>query len=247
MIQPRKWPILTEEEKKDEQKIKVVAARMRDKHPQDIIRWGIEQLGVSSLALACSFGCEDIALLDMALKVNPDLDIFYLDTDLHFKETYEVRDRLSGKYQKQFIRVSPDLTLEEQAVKYGEKLWKKDPNLCCNLRKVEPLKKYLRNYQGWITGIRREQAPTRAHAEVVEWDQGFQLIKLNPLAFWNSKQVWNYIFKNQLPYNPLHDHRYPSIGCEPCTRPVLPGEDPRAGRWSGTDKIECGLHNSPVS
>lgn len=246
MVQPRKWPVLREEEQKDQQKIKAIAAQIRDEHPQDIIRWGIDQLGVSRLVLACSFGYEDVALLDMTLKANPDLDVFYLDTNLHFKETYEVRDRLSRKYQKEFIRVSPGLTLEEQADVYGEALWEKDPNLCCKLRKVEPLRKILQNYQGWITGIRREQAPTRAHTEVVEWDQGFQLIKLNPLAFWNERQVWDYIIKHRLPYNPLHDRHYPSIGCEPCTRQVQPGEDPRAGRWSGTDKIECGLHNSPV-
>ncbi|MGA8942015.1 MAG: phosphoadenylyl-sulfate reductase [Thermoactinomyces sp.] len=247
MVQQRKWPASREEAKRDHRKIKAVADRLRNAHPQDIIRWGTEQLGVSSLALACSFGYEDVALLDMALKVNPDLDVFYLDTQLHFKETYEVRDRLSRKYQKEFIRVLPDLTLEEQAAVYGKELWKTDPNRCCRLRKVEPLRKFLQNYHGWITGIRREQAPTRAHAEVVEWDQGFQLIKLNPLAFWNKQQVWDYIMRNQLPYNTLHDRRYPSIGCEPCTRPVLPGEDSRAGRWSGTDKIECGLHNSPVN
>ncbi len=247
MVQSREWPALREEEKKDQRKIKSVAARIRDEHPQDIIHWGMEQLGVSNLVLACSFGYEDVALLDMSLKANPDLDVFYLDTNLHFKETYEVRDRLSRKYQKEFIRVSSNLNLEEQASLYGEELWKKDPNLCCKLRKVEPLGKILQNYQGWITGIRREQAPTRAHAEVVEWDQGFQLIKLNPLAFWNKRQVWDYITRHELPYNTLHDRHYPSIGCEPCTRPVLPGEDLRAGRWSGTDKIECGLHNSPVS
>lgn len=247
MTRERYWPTLSGEERWNPEQIKIVAEELKDFHPQEIIRWGVEQLGVSRLVLACSFGYEDVVLVDMALKVDPELDIFYLDTGLHFQETYEVRDRLAEKYQKEFIRVSPELTLEEQAEKYGGELWKRNPDLCCKLRKVEPLKKVLKNYQGWITGIRREQAPTRAHTQVVEWDQGFGLLKLNPLAFWNTKQVWTYIHDHQIPYNSLHDRQYPSIGCQPCTRPVRPGEDPRAGRWSGTNKIECGLHNSPVN
>lgn len=215
---------------------------LKAKHPAEIIRFGIEELGIERITLACSFGYEDVALVDMALKVKPDLDIFYLDTDLHFTETYQVRDRLSARYQKEFIRVRPKLGLTEQEAQYGKELWKHDPDLCCKLRKVEPLKEFLKDYQGWITGIRREQSPTRAHAQVIEWDRAFQMIKLNPLAFWTEKEVWSYIFAHDIPYNPLHDQNYPSIGCEPCTRQVKPGEDPRAGRWAGKEKTECGLH-----
>jgi len=230
----------------DEKQLDRVAQGLKDAHPLDIVKWGVEQLGARNITLACSFGYEDVALVDMLMKVNPAVDIFYLDTDLHFEETYQVRDRLSERYGIDFIRVSPSLTLEEQRETYGEELWKKDPNLCCKLRKVEPLKKFLKPYQGWITGIRREQSVTRAHTEVVEWDSAFKMVKINPLAYWTTKQVWNYIYENKIPYNPLHDQNYPSIGCAPCTRPVKPGEDPRAGRWAGTDKTECGLHNSPV-
>ncbi|SEM68808.1 phosphoadenylyl-sulfate reductase [Lihuaxuella thermophila] len=234
------------ETKWEPERLKRVADELKNQHPIEIIRWGVEQIGVSSITLACSFGYEDVALVDMVMKVNPEVDIFYLDTELLFEETYQVRDQLSERYQKDFIRVSSVLTVEEQASEYGPELWKRDPNLCCRLRKVEPLKKNLQGYQGWITGIRREQSITRAHAEVVEWDDSFGLVKLNPLAFWKTDQVWSYIREHGIPYNPLHDQNYPSIGCFPCTRPVKPGEDPRAGRWAGFTKTECGLHNSPV-
>jgi phosphoadenosine phosphosulfate reductase len=165
-----------------------------------------------------------------------------LDTNVHFKETYETRDRLEQHYGVKFIQVLPKLTLEEQAQQHGEELWKTDPNACCNIRKVEPLTGILAKYDAWITGIRRDQAPTRANAKKVEYDVKFGLVKFNPLAAWTSEDVWNYIRANNVIYNPLHDQNYPSIGCEHCTRPVQPGEDPRAGRWSGFEKTECGLH-----
>lgn len=226
----------------DRESIQKAAEDLRDAHPADILAWGVEKFGSRAIALACSFGAEDVALLDMLHRIDPEVDVFYLDTDLHFSETYQTRDRLAERYGKQFIRVSPELTLEEQAEAWGKRLWEREPNLCCRLRKVEPLKKVLAGYRAWITGIRREQSPTRAHAEVVEWDESFGLVKLNPLAHWTHDQVWSYIREREVPYNPLHDRQYPSIGCEPCTRPVKPGEDFRAGRWSGFEKTECGLH-----
>jgi phosphoadenosine phosphosulfate reductase len=195
-----------------------------------------------SIALACSFGAEDVVLVHMLQKVRPGQDVFYLDTDFHFKETYDTRDRLAAKYNVEFIQIKPALTPEEQAKQHGPELWKTNPNACCHLRKVEPLIKTLAKYDAWITGIRREQAKTRANAKKVEYDVKFGLVKFNPLVNWTQEQVWSYIREHEIPYNPLHDRNYPSIGCEPCTRPVLPGEDPRAGRWSGTDKTECGLH-----
>ena len=195
-----------------------------------------------SIVLACSFGAEDVVLVSMLHRIRPGTDMFYLDSDFHFRETYETRDRLAEKYGIRFIQVKPDLTPEQQAEKYGDELWKRDPNLCCNLRKVEPLAKLLGKYDAWITGIRRDQAPTRANARKVEYDTKFGLVKFNPLADWTWNDVWDYIRKHNVPYNPLHDQNYPSIGCAHCTRPVRPGEDLRAGRWSGTGKIECGLH-----
>lgn len=225
---------------------KKVALQLKEAHPLEIIRWGVDNLGSSSLTLACSFGYEDVALVDMVSKVDPKLSIFYLDTDLLFPETYQVRDRLAERYECRFERVCSELSVKEQSRRYGESLWDRDPYKCCQLRKVEPLKQVLQGYDGWITGIRREQSLTRAHTEVVEWDAGFSLVKINPLAYWSSSQVWDYIHEHEIPYNPLHDQNYPSIGCTPCTNPVLPGEDPRSGRWTGFKKTECGLHNSPT-
>jgi len=220
--------------------IRQKAEEFEDASPETVIRWAVETF--PKITFACSFGAEDVVLVDMLQKISPQTDIFYLDTDFHFKETYETRDRLADRYGVSFIQVKPELTPEEQAAQYGDELWKRDPNLCCNLRKVEPLSKFLAHYEAWITGIRREQAPTRANAKKVEYDTKFGLVKFNPLAAWKSEDVWRYIRENNVIYNPLHDRSYPSIGCEHCTRPVKPGEDPRAGRWSGTGKIECGLH-----
>lgn len=223
-----------------EQLIHVKAEQFENASPQEIIAWAVETF--PNITLACSFGAEDVVLVDMLQKISPSSDIFYLDTDFHFKETYETRDTIAAKYNLEFVRVSPKITPEEQALQYGEQLWTSDPNACCNIRKVEPLTRVLGGYEAWITGIRRDQAPTRANAKKIEYDTKFGLVKFNPLADWTSEDVWNYIRKHDLIYNPLHDRNYPSIGCEYCTRPVMPGEDPRAGRWAGSDKTECGLH-----
>ncbi|MCD1261984.1 phosphoadenylyl-sulfate reductase [Paenibacillus athensensis] len=216
------------------------AEEFENQPPEALLRLAIETF--PKLTLACSFGAEDVVLVDMLQKINPNVDIFYLDTNVHFAETYETRDRLEQHYGTKFVQVLPKLTLEEQAAQFGDELWKTDANQCCNIRKVDPLTDILRNYDAWITGIRRDQAPTRANAKKVEYDVKFGLIKFNPLANWTSEDVWNYIRANDVIYNPLHDRNYPSIGCEHCTRQVAEGEDPRAGRWSNTDKTECGLH-----
>ncbi|MGQ7279548.1 phosphoadenylyl-sulfate reductase [Brevibacillus thermoruber] len=221
--------------------LNLTACQLENGRPEDALAWAVEQFG-GRVALASSFGAEDVVLIDMLHKLAPATPVFYLDTGLHFPETYAVRDRLRERYGIEFIRVLPKLTLAEQAEQYGDNLWEREPNLCCGLRKVEPLGGFLAGYDAWITGIRREQAPTRARAKKAEWDEKFQLVKVNPLADWSREQVWQYIREHGVPYNPLHDRNYPSIGCRVCTRPVRPGEDPRAGRWSGFDKTECGLH-----
>jgi len=220
--------------------LRQAAEQLEHEPPEAVLRWAVETF--PNIVFACSFGAEDVVLVDMLQKVSPKTDIFYLDTDLHFRETYETKDRLEQRYGIRFIQVKPELTLERQAEQHGDELWMKDPNACCNLRKVAPLAKILGKYDAWITGIRRDQAPTRANAKKAEYDVKFGLAKFNPLASWKSEDVWNYIREHDLIYNPLHDRNYPSIGCEPCTRPVRPGEDPRAGRWSGFAKTECGLH-----
>ena len=223
-----------------EARVSQKAAELENASPEDILRYAVETF--PNMTFACSFGAEDVVLVDMLQKISPKTDIFYLDTDFHFKETYETRDRLEQRYGMKFVQVKPALTPEEQAARHGEELWKSDPNACCNIRKVAPLTQILSKYDAWITGIRRDQAPTRANAKKVEYDTKFGLIKFNPIASWTSEQVWEYIRANDVIYNPLHDNYFPSIGCEYCTRQVMPGEDPRAGRWAGSDKTECGLH-----
>lgn len=223
-----------------EELIRQAAEDFESQSPEALLSWAVERF--PNITLACSFGAEDVVLVDMLQKVSPKTDIFYLDTNVHFQETYETRDRLQQHYGLEFVQVLPKLTLEEQALQFGEELWKTAPNQCCNIRKVDPLTDILKNYDAWITGIRRDQAPTRANAKKVEYDVKFGLVKFNPLASWTSEDVWNYIRSNNIIYNPLHDRNYPSIGCEHCTRPVAAGEDPRAGRWAGFEKTECGLH-----
>ncbi len=209
--------------------------------PASILRKAYEMY--EPLTFACSFGAEDVVLLDIIHSVHPDAQMFYLDTDLFFPETYTLRDQLIERYRlNRLTQVRPALTLQEQAHLHGDRLWESTPDVCCNLRKVNPLSSHLGAYRGWITGIRREQAPTRANAQVFEWDHKFAMVKVNPLVKWTSDQVWEYIRDRQIPYNPLHDQGYPSIGCAPCTRAVQAGEDPRSGRWANHGKTECGLH-----
>ncbi|MFE0560014.1 phosphoadenylyl-sulfate reductase [Paenibacillus sp. NPDC058910] len=220
--------------------IGVQAEELEHASAEEVIAFAIKTF--PNITFACSFGAEDVVLVDMIQKISPSTDIFYLDTDFHFKETYETRDRMAERYGLEFVRVSPLITPEEQAAQHGEALWSVNPTECCNIRKVEPLTRILSQYEAWITGIRRDQAPTRANSKKIEYDTKFGLVKFNPIAGWTSEDVWNYIRANDIIYNPLHDQNYPSIGCEYCTRQVMPGEDPRAGRWSGHEKTECGLH-----
>ncbi|SFS45969.1 phosphoadenylyl-sulfate reductase [Marininema halotolerans] len=240
MKQNNEW-YKNEKKKWNEERIHKVASTLSEKNPDAIIQWAVQEFG-SGLALACSFGFEDVSLVHRISCVNKQARIFYLDTDLLFKETYETRDRLAEACGVSFIRVTPAYTLAKQAQLWGEELWKREPDQCCMIRKVEPLRRYLASCSAWITGIRRDQAPSRAQTEVVEWDRQFGLVKVNPLAYHSAKDVWEYIHQHRIPYNPLHEKNYPSIGCIPCTRSVKKGEDPRAGRWSSFGKTECGLH-----
>jgi len=209
--------------------------------PASALRWAIEAFG-SGVALATGFGAEGCVLVDMIARIDPTARIFYLDTDLLFPETYELRQRLTDRYGVRF-EDRAGLSLTEQAKHYGENLWERDPDRCCQLRKVVPLRETLQNLRAWITAIRRDQSPSRAQARIVERDVKFGLIKINPLANWSSRQVWQYLFRHDVPYNPLHDRGFPSIGCVPCTTSVNLGEDARTGRWRGIPKTECGLHS----
>ena len=212
--------------------------------PRKILETALAEYG-DTIILACSFGAEDVVLADMMFRANPRSILFYLDTDFLFPETHAVREQIIQHYQlrdDQIIQVKSTVSPSEQAAQFGEALWLRDPNHCCSLRKVEPLTRILANYAAWITGIRRDQSSTRANAGIVEWDTKLGLVKFNPLASWSWDQVWEYIRTNDVPYNKLHDQHFPSIGCTHCTVPVMPGDDPRSGRWKGSTKTECGLH-----
>jgi phosphoadenosine phosphosulfate reductase len=207
----------------------------------DLLRSGLDEFG-HDLAIASSFGAEDVVLIDIAAKLGRPFRVFTLDTDFLFPETYALIDRIESAYGIRIERCRAALTPVEQAGVHGEALWSREPDRCCAIRKVEPLKAKLATLRAWVTGVRRDQAPTRANTKKREWDEKFGLWKINPIADWTSERVWSYIRENGVPYNPLHDRDYPSIGCTYCTRPVRAGEDPRAGRWAGFAKTECGLH-----
>lgn len=206
-----------------------------------LIQIGLTRFG-GDIAIASSFGAEDVVLIDLAAKSGLPFRVFTLDTDFLFPETYALIDGIESRHGITVERCRPGLTPAEQAREHGDALWTREPDRCCAIRKVEPLKAKLATLEAWITGIRRDQAPTRANAKKLEWDDKFGLWKLNPIADWSAERVWSYIRGNGVAYNPLHDRSYPSIGCTYCTRPVQEGEDPRAGRWSGFAKTECGLH-----
>jgi phosphoadenosine phosphosulfate reductase len=214
--------------------------------PQEILTAAVGRYR-PRIILACSFGAEDVVLLDMLHRFDPSIGLFYLDTDFLFPETYATRDRIIERYElkpAQVHEVKSLLTPQQQAQQHGEALWASNPDRCCQLRKVDPLRRILDGYDAWITGIRREQSPTRANAKPIEWDNTFELVKVNPLVRWTWADVWTYIKVYEVPYNPLHDQHYPSIGCSHCTKPVMPGEDARSGRWQGRGKTECGLHKT---
>lgn len=208
-------------------------------HPEEILAWAGRTFG-SDLVLASSMG--DEILVHMAARAVPGIDVIFLDTGYHFAETIGTRDYYAEFTDISLRTILPLRTVAEQDAEHGPRLHDRDPNLCCALRKVEPLERGLAPYRAWVTGMRREDAPTRTDITVVGWDDKRSMVKVNPLAAWTQAQVDAYVEAEHVVLNPLRQAGYPSIGCAPCTRAVAPGEDPRAGRWSGTSKTECGLH-----
>lgn len=203
------------------------------------LRWARDTFG-GSLVVASSMG--DEVLVHLASVVAPGVDLLFLDTGYHFAETIGTRDAVAATYDVTVRTVLPLITVEQQAAQHGPDLWARDPDACCAIRKVEPLERGLAPYDAWVTGMRREDAPTRSDIDVVGWDARRSKVKLNPLAAWTQDDVDRYAAEHGVLLNPLRQLGYPSIGCEPCTRPVAPGEDPRSGRWAGQGKTECGLH-----
>lgn len=214
-----------------------------ERSPIDLLKWGVDTFG-SEMVLGTGFGPSGVYLIDLLREHKIDIPIFYIDTQLLFDTTYELRDLIEQKYGIKITRISTDLSVRKQAKKYGEKLWKRNPNRCCYIRKVLPLRNYLADKKAWITGIRRSQSDTRKQSQLVEWDQENEVVKINPLVQWNGEQIWDQIHRLGLPYNPMHDEGYPSIGCIPCTKPVYISKesDDRQGRWDGRQKTECGIH-----
>ena len=209
--------------------------------PEQILHWTSQRY--PRVSFATGFGAEGCVLIDMAARHALPIDLFTLDTGLLFPETYALWRRLEQRYAVTIRAVRPAQTVEEQATGHGDQLWALDPDRCCALRKVAPLAEALAGSDAWITAIRRDQTPTRAAARHVEWDASNGLVKVNPLLRWSSDDVWGYVKQHGVPCNALHDAGYGSIGCAPCTTPVAPGEDSRAGRWRAREKKnECGLH-----
>jgi len=199
--------------------------------PSSIVAWAVEHFG-DDIILASSF--QDTVLIDIAVSVKPDIEVLFLDTQYHFPETLEFVETVRSRYDLNLKVVEPLVEPDDR--------WRVDLEGCCGVRKVEPLVRGLAGRQAWITGLRRADAPTRAKAPIVGWDVGRGLVQVNPLATWTAEDHEGYVAERELPINPLSERGYPSIGCWPCTRPVAPGEDPRAGRWAGSAKTECGLH-----
>ena len=209
--------------------------------PEQVFQWAFHAFE-NRIAISSAFGAEGMVLIDIASKLRPNFRLFTLDTGFLFPETYSLMQRVEQKYGVAIERVQASLSPAEQEKIHGAALWQRDPDSCCDLRKIEPLRRKLQQLEAWITSIRRDQTEVRAAAGKIQWDSKFGLVKINPIVDWTSTQVWSYIRSHNVPYNPLHDRSYPSIGCTHCTRAVAQGEDARAGRWAGFAKTECGLH-----
>lgn len=216
-------------------------AFFRLRSPEALLEWAADRFG-EELVLTCSFsGASGMVLLDMLARLGRGTPVIFLDTDLLFPETYALATEAARRYGLMIEHRRAVLTLEEQSRREGPQLYRRDPDRCCGIRKVAPLAEALAPYRAWISGIRRDQSKMRAETPLLQWNSQHQLLKLNPLAFWNERQVWSYIYAHDVPYNPLLDQGYPSVGCVPCTRRAG-ADDPRAGRWAGFAKTECGIH-----
>jgi phosphoadenosine phosphosulfate reductase len=226
----------------DAHEAKARSLELEGKSPDEILRWAFAAF--PKIAISTAFGPEGCALVAMASKVQPGVRVFTIDTDFLFEESIALRKKFVEKYPIELLVLKGEVTLAEQNRKYGLSLWQRDTDQCCALRKVEPTKRALHGLDAWIAGLRRDQGESRAGIEIVElYDREGEppLVKVNPLAGWHRKDTWDYLLKNEVPYNPLLDQGYKSIGCWPCTKPVAADADERAGRWGG-QKAECGIH-----
>jgi phosphoadenosine phosphosulfate reductase len=210
--------------------------------PREVLEWAVERY-FPRLTMATAFGAEGCVLIHLLAEIEPKVRVFNLDTGYQFAETLELRDRIAERYGIEVDLIGPDTTAAEYEGRHGGPLYLANPDQCCYDRKIVPLRRALVGYDAWITAIRADQSAQRASAQVLGSDPKFGLVKINPLLTWSRRDVWAFIVTHRVPYNPLHDQGYASIGCWPCTRPVGVSEDERAGRWAGQAKTECGLHS----
>lgn len=219
-----------------------VSARFESAGPDEIIQWAVERFG-DRLTMGTAFGPEGMTILARLGQIAPETHVFNLDTGYQFQETLDLRDEVARRYRIEVEMMRPELSVEEYEAQHGGPVYKTNPDLCCKNRKLDVLQRSIIGKHAWISAIRRDQSPDRARSPIVGWDRKFGLVKVNPLANQTKADIWKYITDHGVPYNPLHDKGYPSIGCWPCTRAVLFGGDEREGRWTGTEKTECGLHS----
>src|SRR5271168_4464160 len=227
------------------------AAELEGASASELLRWTDENFGGvngprgwATCKYVVASNMQDGVLVDLAAKVRPGVPVLFLDTGYHFVETIGTRDAIESVYDIRVLNVTPEHTVAQQDQLLGKDLFARQPNECCRLRKVAPLSKALRGYSAWVTGVRRVEAPTRANAPLISFDEAFHLVKINPLAAWTDEDMQDYIDEHDVLVNPLVHEGYPSIGCAPCTAKVAEGADPRSGRWEGLSKTECGLHAS---
>ena len=219
-----------------------VSHRLDAAHPREVLSWAIEQYH-PKLMMATAFGPEGCVLLHLLSELEPGVRVINLETGYQFDETLALRDRIAVRYGIEVELILPNTTVDEYEALHAGPLYASNPDQCCRDRKMVPLRRAIVGYDAWISAIRADQSGDRARADIVSWDAKFNLVKINPLLRWTKRDVWAFIVTHDVPYNPLHDQGFPSIGCRPCTRAVGAGEDERAGRWAGQAKTECGLHS----
>ena len=236
-------PLVTQLEPTPELLAELASAseRLESATPEEILQWSVERFA-PYFTMATAFGPEGMCIIHMLAKIAPETPIFNLDTGYQFPETLELRERIKERYGIEVELKRPAQTVAEYEAANGGPVYSHDPNRCCADRKIRVLEQAARGFHAWASAIRRDQSEDRAQAPIVGWDKKFKLVKIIPLANWTKKEVWSLIEKEKIPYNPLHDRGFMSIGCWPCTRSIMAGEDERAGRWSGFAKTECGLH-----
>lgn len=221
--------------------LEAVNADLDRRSPQDVLTWAVKRFH-PRLTMATAFGAEGCCIIHMLAEIEPTVRVFNLETGYQFPETLELRERIKRRYGIEVEFIYPDLPVGAYEEEHGGPLHRIRPDQCCHDRKIVPLRRAVEGYDAWVSAIRQDQTVHRGQASVVQWDPKFGLVKVNPLLTWTKKDVWTFVMKHDVPYNPMHDRGYPSIGCWPCTAPVGEGQDDRAGRWAGTVKKECGLH-----